>query len=48
MRTTKAFSKYSPYQPDSSFNLIQDMFDLTLSHRKFSITNDAEIGATPA
>lgn len=48
MRSNKTFSKNSPYQPESSFNLVQDMFDLSISHRKLSMTSDIDTSFPPA
>jgi hypothetical protein len=48
MRSNKTFSKNSPYQPESSFNLVQDMFDLSISHRKLSMTSDIDTSFTPS
>jgi hypothetical protein len=48
MRSNKTFSKNSPYQLESTYNLVQDMFDLSISHRKLSMTSDIDSSFTPA
>jgi hypothetical protein len=48
MRSNKTLAKSTPYQIESPFNLVQDMFDLSICMRKSSNVSDLENFNPPA